>query len=274
MYRFLLFTAIALAIPFTAFSQSYEALIDSADNYSRLERWNDAARCYRESLRINPASPLNSKLFANLGICLTRLGDYSGAIQAFDIALVKEPESAKILSSRASAHLLAGNDSLALADLDRAIMADSTSASPRRMHGQLMLVAQNVDRAEQDFIVLSKYDPADPWGPAGLGEVYSARDDHQKAIAMFTKAIELEDNADFRISLISSMLACNKLADAEDTIRQSLAIYPRTGEFYLLRALLHKTLHQNHDAEIDKKVAIEYGVDPQTVEKYLPEIAK
>ena len=250
-------------------ADSYEAYIDSADNYSRKERWADAARCYRHALRLNPASPLNSKLFANLGVCHTRLGEYDNALDNFEIALIKEPRSASILTSRAATYILMADDSAALADLNLAIEIDSLSPTPRRMRGQILLMRADYPHAEVDFHTLSDLDPTDPWGPAGMGETALADSRYSEAIQHFTRAIEIADNPDFRISLISAMLDSNRLADAETSIIEALKLYPHTGEFYLLRAMLHKTLHQNSAAEIDCQLARQYGIDPQTIAKYL-----
>lgn len=253
---------------------AYEALLDSADNYIRRERWQDAARCVRHALKLYPASPLNSKLFSNLGVCLTNCGDFSGAFEAFELALVREPDSPETLYSRAIAYMLSDSPDDARRDLQAALAVDSLNQKALRLHGQLSLMAGDTPAASADFQRLKAHFPSDPWGPAGIGECLIDNADNAAAIPFLQQAISLEDNPDFRISLISALMAENKLAEAENTIYESLKLYPREGELYLLRGVLHRTLHQNNDAELDKKIAIEYGVDPQTIEKYLPEIRK
>lgn len=250
-------------------SHSYEALIDSAENLTRSDAWLEAAEIYRKSLRANPGSPLNSKIFANLGLCLTHIGNYTEALEAYDIALIKEPHSASILSGKGATLLIKGDIQASRQILEEALKVDSLYPTALRLHGQIMLMENNHDMAERDFSKLIIADPADPWGPAGVAEIKIAQNLFLDAIPLFDKAIQLQESADFRISLIAAMLKTNRLADAENAIREGLVIYPRQGEFYLLRALLHKTLHQNRDAEIDKKYAIEYGVDPQIIERYL-----
>ncbi|MDE6271702.1 MAG: tetratricopeptide repeat protein [Muribaculaceae bacterium] len=248
---------------------SYEALIDSAENLTHLNLWSEASELYRQALRINPASPINSKIFANLGLCLTHTGNYDEALEAYDIALVKEPNSASILSGKGATLLIKGDITSARMILEEALAVDSLAPTALRLHGQIMLMENNHQIAESDFSRLTKADPADAWGHAGIAEVKMARNLYQEAIPLFVKALQLQESSDFRLSMIAAMLKSNHLADAEKAIREALAIYPQQGEFYLLRALLHKTLHQNRDMELDKKYAVEYGVDPQIIERYL-----
>lgn len=256
--------------PLNADSLSYEALIDSAESNANRGDWSGAAELYRCALRKNPATPLNSKIFANLGLCLSRSGQLDEALEAYSIALIKEPESTKILQARATTLLERNDITGAEEDLEHVLRLDSLNSDALRMHGQIMLLQQNLEKALEDFRNLTKANPEDEWGYAGMGETMAMQGNHKDAIPLFSKALTLKESADFRISHISSLLALNRLSDAENAIRESIVLYPQTGEFYLLRAVMHKKLHQNRQAEEDKKYAVEYGVDPQTVEKYMP----
>lgn len=274
MIRRLIFTFCTLAASLTLFAGPYEALIDSADNYAKMERWSDAERIYTEALQKYPASPLNSMIFSNIGVCRTNLGRYEEAIESFDIALIKSPESPRILCAKATACLLAGQDSVALASLNAAVRCDSISPIPRRLRGKILLVNKDLKRALDDFSVLSNVDPTDEWGPGGIGEVYMAMEKDAEAIPLLQKALSLNEDPDFRLSLASALLTVNRLADADELIRESIEKYPTTGEFYLLRGVLHRKFHLNNEAEYDILLAKKYGVDPQTVEKFLPKLTK
>lgn len=252
----------------------YEALLDSAEVAFNKQDWEKAGNLYREALRQKPASPLNSKIFANLGLCLSGEGKFQDAIEAFNIALIKEPDNARILTRRASAYLMTDKPSDALEDINSALQADSLNSEALRIHGQIMLGSHNLQSAKEDFTRLMKVAPTDPWGPAGLGEIATANADYNQAIDYFKTALKLEENSDFRLSLISSLLATNRLSEAESILRESILLYKNVGEFYILRGKLHKVLHQNREMEADKKSAIEYGIDPQIVEQYLPSFGK
>lgn len=248
---------------------SYEALIDSADTCTRNNHWLEASNLYKEALKLYPGSPLNSKIFANIGVCYSNLERFDEALEAFDIALVKEPANVRILSQRATTNILAGNSEAALSDLKMALDVDSLAADPLRMHGQLMIASNDLNTARRDFLLLSEVSPHDPWGAAGLAEIEYMEGRPEESIPLYIKALEIEENPDFRISLITAMLDTYKLKEAEDLIRESIMSYPKTGEFYVMRARLNKILHQNSLAESDKKIAIEYGVDPQIIERFL-----
>lgn len=253
---------------------SLEALIDSADNCIAAEKWNLASEIYQDALRLYPASPLNSKLFANLGICYTRLSRYDDALECFDISLIRDSLNAHTLTSRASLFLLTGQNDKALSDLESALKIDSVASSALKLHGKLMLKMNNTDKARKDFYLLRKFDPSDPWGPAGLAEIEFISGNSNAAIPLLKEALKLEENSDFRLSLGGAYISTNKLSEAEQMLRESILLYPSVGEFYLLRGKLHKILHQNREVELDKKMAIQYGVDPQIVELYLPSQSK
>lgn len=249
---------------------NYEALLDSAETYYASQHWNEAADMYEQALRLKPSSPLNSKIFANLGICLVQIGNYPKAIEAFNIALIREPESTKILSAKAKAHILSGDNKSAKEDLKKVLDIDPDYPEALRLYGQILLFENNLDEASSIFDNLMKVAPADPWGPAGKAEIEMSNSNYKKAVELWSKALEMHESPDIRISIISALLADGLTAEAESSIREAIANYPRQGEFYLLRAILNRSLHQNRDAERDKKYAVEYGVDPQTIEKYLP----
>ena len=267
-----IFLLLALGSSLFALADDYEALLDSADNYIKRSRWNEAAGCIRRSLRLKPASPLNAKLFSNLGVCLAQAGDIPGALEAFDLALVREPDSPSILYSRASTYVLSGKYPEALADLDHALAGDSLRQDALRLRGQLLLAStkpEDTFKAERDFTTLQRHYPADPWGPAGLGGCHINREEFGQAAPLFAKAISLGSKEEFHISYITALLAIGSFSEAEEAIYQALELFPRSGELYLRRALLHKKTFRNSDMEIDKKFAREYGVDPQTIELFL-----
>ena len=141
---FAVLAAVAFGVPDIS-ARQYEAYIDSAENYIKRDRYAEAAECYRNALRDSPGSPLNSKIFANLGICLTETGDLDGALQAFDVALVREPSSAAILNSRAKTHLLRNDKDAAMKDLNMALTSDSLHAESLKLRAQIEMLAREND---------------------------------------------------------------------------------------------------------------------------------
>lgn len=151
---------------------------------------------------------------------------------------------------------------------------DSLNVNALRLHGQLMLLLNRPSAAETDFRRLMTTEPSDPWGPAGMGEIMTMKECHKEAAELLAKALALEESSDFRISLIGAQLKSNQLSQAESTINESVRLYPTQPEFYLLRAIFHLTMHQNQDAELDKNLAKQYGLEPQLIEKYIQNFLK
>lgn len=260
--------------PPTDLSNAYSSRLDSIDNYIRRERWEDAARNIRFCLREYPASPLNAMLFTNLGICLTNMGDLTTAEEALNVALIRNPESSKALTSRALLYLLKGDNSKALEDFSSSLSIDSLQPIALQNHGLLLLSENLIENAEKDFVTLSRHFPSDPWGPAGRAEVRILQNDNESAILLLDDAIKIRDLPDFHISKISLLIEMQRFDLAKDAIREAINSHPRTGEIYLLRGVINRKFHLNEEAEIDKKIAEGYGVDPQIIDRYLPVLNK
>lgn len=78
------------------------------------------------------------------------------------------------------------------------------------------------------------------------------------------------DRIEFELGLIENLGHQGKLQEALDTVKEALADNPHEGRLYLLRGWIKEKLLIYREAEADKKLAIEYGVDPQTVEHFIP----
>lgn len=252
----------------------YETYLDSADKFIKATRWEDAAKATRDALKLRPGSPLNTRLFSNLGICLMHTGDYEGATEAFTLSLIRDSLNASVLASRASAYMLLDKRTEALEDAVKAIDVDSVLPIALRIHGQLSLLDHDITTARRDFNKLCDADSTEVWGPAGLARCLILEEKYNDAIPLLYKAISIGDDESLRISLIESLIQSNKLGEAEEAIRDALSHFPSAGHLYLLRGVLHKKFYQNSEAEIDKKIAREYGVDSQIIEQYLPDLSK
>lgn len=265
----LLLSAIATPMEMKAKSD-YEAYIDSADNYASREHYVEAARCYREALRANPGSPLNSKIFANLGICLTETGQLTEAIDALDVALVREPSSPHILTSRARALLLSDRRQDALTDLDAALAADSLHLPALRLRSQLHMLTADYPKAETDFTTIHTHYPAEDLGAIGLAQCHMMRGDFDAAITLYREAITLADEADTHVALASALLNARRNSEAGEMLREAIRLHPRCGELYLMRGVLHQRMYRTEEAMTDKKTALSLGVDPAKADAVLP----
>ncbi|MCM1152852.1 MAG: tetratricopeptide repeat protein [Muribaculum sp.] len=233
-------------------------------------QWTDASRCINAALKAQPASPTNPMLFANLGICQTELGQYNDALRSFEIALIKNPDSPKILTNRARTHIYVGNDSDAISDLTRALACDSIYTRALFMRSSLLMKMSRLEEAEADLNVLARHGLADANVLASLGRCASVRGDIKESQRLFSQALREGPEPDTYVIIAVEQINNNLLNEAEETVYQGIKDFPREGELYLVRALLHRRRFQNNEAEIDKKIAMEYGVESQIIESFFP----
>lgn len=254
---------------------TYVALADSADHYIKHERWADAGRVIVEALKHEPANPSNYLLWNNLGIVRMETGDYEGAVQAYDIGLASAPKSTQLLSNRARTLLKFNHTDEALADLDKSLALDSTLQWPLRVRGIILLGKTKPEAALRDFNTYLRHYKEDATVMTARGDAWVLLNDYDKAMGDYRRAAELdEEDPEPTDKLLFLAYTRSALADEEKTLRAALRKWPKHGNFHLLLGALHRERYQNAEAEEDRKLALEYGADPQTVELILPKIKK
>lgn len=253
-----------------ASSPEYIALSDSADNYIRKERWADAEKAILAALKLEPANFLNSMLLSNLGVVRSSMGRNEEAIEAFGLGLSIAPRSAAIRANRARTYLAMGKYENALADLDKALEIDSVHEWSLRMRGYLRLRNNDLEGASGDFSRLKLHYPKNAGAFAGLAGIAEAQGKLQEALGFYDRALELEEDPVTRFSRILLKINMQNYSAASEDISESIRKYPEVGDFYLARGYLHHLNYRNDEAEIDKKIALDKGADPQFVEKFFP----
>lgn len=249
----------------------YSERTDSAYIYISRNKWEDAERVIKDALRIEPANPGNCMLISNLGVIQSNLGKYDEAIESFDIALTSAPNSSAILENRADALIKAGRTSEAYSDLDKALTLAPEISRIRKLHGYLALSLRDISIAEKDFEILINTHPDDLDAICGLAECKDLKGNIDKAIELYSDAIKLKPDADKYFSRAWLYIRANNFINAENDIREALKLEPRDGNIYLLRAYLNHLRYRTEDARLDKKLALEYGVDPQLLSLLFPE---
>lgn len=272
--------ALAQAAPVmaeTTISDSkYYQLADSARYYIAKERWSDAARCTREALRLEPGNAGNVMLFSNLGLASGMEGKYGEAMQCFDIALSRAPKSIPVLTAKAKVQVMASDSQGALQTLDTILTLDSVAEWPLQTRGLLHLRQQDYKNAAKDFMTITKVYPNNTWGPGGMAKCMEVQGYLSEAAGYYEDAIKRcsagnDDRVEFQLGLIENLGHLGKVQEALDTAKEAIAEHPHDGRLYLLRGWLKRKIFLNREAEADKKLAIDYGVDPQTIERFMPE---
>lgn len=221
-----------------------------------------------------PANPSNPMLFSNLGICQANLGEFEQALQSLEIALIKAPESPKILLSKAKVLLMLNRDEDAIADLSKILASNPNFTDALLLRAPLYIKVGKFKEATADFSLLHSLLPTDADVTASLAECMATTGDTENADALYSEALKDNPSAEILQSAAIHYLDTNQLQKADDAIYQALKLDPRNGMTYLLRAILHKKRYQTTEAELDLKLAKEYNIDSQTIEKFFPKKAK
>lgn len=269
----ILFTAFIIASFFdiNASSPRYLALVDSADNYIKRERWADAENTLLSALRLEPGNFANALLLSNLGVVRTRLGKTEEALEAFRLGLSVAPRSSVIRTNRARTHIAIGDYKAAMKDLDETLQIDSLQKWPHYMRGLLRLAANDTEGAENDFKRLSQLDPSDASAMSGLARVAEQKGNLSDALRYYDESIVIDDNPETRFSRILLKINMEKYSDASEDLADAIGKWPQIPDFYLARGYLHRLNFRNDEADLDKKIAIDKGADPKLVEQFFPD---
>lgn len=253
-------------------AQTYIQYVDSADFYIKREVWNKAEEMTIKALKSMPANKLNYLLWSNLGDIRSRQGDNDGALQAFDIALTTNPENASILAKRAYVYISRQDIGNALSDINSSLEIDSVQEWPLQTRANILMNEGKYVEAEKDFMSLGNHFPDNPEAYTGLGKIASARGDAKNAEKYFRRAIEAKDTEEARFLLILLLINNSEVPKAKEELLVALKRYPRSGNLYLLRGVIHKINFENESAMLDRKIALDYGASSELVKRLLPAV--
>lgn len=265
----LVIAAAAFATPTWASSPEYIALADSADNLISRQRWDDAEKCIVSALRLEPGNFSNALLFSNLGVVQTHQGKMEDALESFRLGLSVSPRSSVIRTNRARTLLHMGRYDEALDDLNATLAIDSLQEWPLQMRG-LLLINTDIKGAKRDLLNLARHYPKNATALTGLASIAEREGDGATALKYYDEAIRMEEDPDVRFSRILLKINMEQYSEASADIREAMARYPDTGDFYLLRGYLHKLNYRYDDAMADRKTALAKGADKNLVERLLP----
>ena len=271
--KFLLFTAIHLCSFSFCFgnSERYLELADSADFYIARENWDKAEAKIIEALRLEPANFTNSLLLSNLGTVQTAKGEYEKALQSYELALSIAPSSAISYNNRARTLILMDRLSEALNDLTQSLTIDPEQEWPLQTKGFLLLGENKNDSARIVFESLRNLFPENFLAHTGLATIAQREGDDKIALDEYDKALKLNpEDIETNASKIMLLIELEKFSEARTLINKNLSYHPNEAIFYLLRGYLHKLNFRPDEADADRKIAIDKGLDPAYVETFIP----
>lgn len=251
-------------------AQDYYERVDSADFYIARQRWDDAERTLKDALRLQPGNILNAMLLSNLGYVQHSQGKLQDAIESYSIGISMTPNSLILRKNRADAYIESDMIDKAYDDLTHCINIDPNDTDCRNKHAFIALQMGELDIAKNDFLTILNNNPSATEGLLGMTIWADYSNDFTTAIEYATQLLDKQKSAENYSTRALLYIKVNNLPAADDDVREGLNIDNRYGDLYLLRAYLHKLRYRYKEAEIDKKIAIDYNADAQLVQSLFP----
>ena len=157
-----------------------------AEEKRRAEAERAAAERRQERRRRERAEQYNKQGLANAA-----KGEYHRAIQDYDQALRRDPNSVAAYNNRGIACAVKGDYDQAIRDYDQAIQIDPSLVATYNNRGIAYKCQGGYDRAIQDFDQAIRLNPRFAAAYRSRGSVYAAKGDYDQAKKDFHKALEL-----------------------------------------------------------------------------------
>lgn len=242
-------------------SEVYLSIVDSAQYYIDNKRWDKAEKHLLDAIKLRPADSGNVMLWSNLGVVRTHIGDYPGAIEAYDAALARAPRSVVLLSNKGSALISAGQYEQAKEILSEAIGIDSLLKRPRLFRAMLEMRDNNTEKAEEDYRFIIQNDSICDQAYAGLSQCKLQEGNLTEAEILIDRALQISEQEEYYClaTLIKSEM--EKLSEARQTVMEGIRKYPDSGNLYLHLSYINRLSHLNNEAESAYKTAVRLGFD-------------
>lgn len=247
----------------------YYAFLDSAQKHIDEKNWSKAEYFIRQSIKSEPANPNNSLLISNLATIQRFQGKLEDAIKNYTLAIDMTPNAITLLNNRASLYIEANQIDNAVADYKKIITIEPDNEEARYNIGMIYLEKKEFKEADNQFEEILRYHPNSVLSSEGKAFLNKSTGNYAKAASHFSEVIKVSPSASLLANRADCYLMLKKLSDAADDINSAIQITPDDGYLYLLRAKLKKMRYENEEAQKDIQLAIDHGVDPQTVKNML-----
>ena len=145
--------------------------------------------------------------------------------------------------------------------LRRAVAIDPSNANAHVNFGAALRAADRLGEAEQAFIEAARLSPG--WSPPynSLGFLHLARGDAHSAVDCFRRASQFDaGDIEAMLNLGSALAACNRIEEAEMTLRKAAESRPELAEIhYRLGGVLHA---RSKDDEAERCFAEALALEP------------
>lgn len=164
----------------------------------------DAAALIRERIDAVSAARGSAEAWGALGIACEANGITGQAAQAYETATEIAPQHARWWYRLALVRSRLGDDSAALAALDRTIAIDGGYAPAHWRRGLWLFDRGDLSAAEASFRRAIDSDPADPGGSVGLARVHLARGESQRAVETLESLLDAHPGDRYALQLLGT----------------------------------------------------------------------
>ena len=248
-----------------------ERLLTEADALTVAGEWHKAEMKLREALRLFPGAN-NPLLFYNLGACLLNQGKNEEALETFNIALLRYPESPQILMNRARTYLQLSRLDEAMADVENA-MKYSDDNSLLELHAVINFNQNRYDAANDDFKMLEKkpgwLSVADDFILLVGARMALVNYEDERAKTFYGELLKKSSNERCLNDALEFYLIMCDDKETQPIVNQILTRLPTSGITHLAASVLAERSYQHSEADRQKNLAKQYGVDSQTIEIFM-----
>ncbi|MEG5042840.1 MULTISPECIES: tetratricopeptide repeat-containing serine protease family protein [unclassified Microcoleus] len=194
-------------------------------------------------------------------------GDYQGAIQAFNQAIVLNPNYVDAYTNRGRARSSLGDDRSAIADFNQALRIDPNNDVAYLSRGFARSTLEDKQGALADFNQVLRISPNNAVANFTRGFARYRLGDKQGAIADFNQALRIDPN--LALAYNKRGFARSDLGDTQGAIadfNQALRIDPNFAEVYLGRGFVRSNLGDKQGAIADYNQALR--INPNFAEAY------
>ena len=211
-------------------------MLKDAIEHHRNGRFGEAERGYRAQLEMRPD---DADALHLLGMLRYQLGDSSEGMALLSRAHASAPEDANIELTMASVRFRDGDFENARRGFHRALALNPNLAGAHAGIGQLALMANEQERAEEHFRIALRA-AEEPQALAGLGALLLARGEHDAALRHLGRAAELSPNdAMIQMTLGRAFVERDTPVFAERALQNALRLRPDLHQArHLLASLL------------------------------------
>ena len=257
-------------------SPGAEADIFEIEDLLNHEQWNIAERKIVEWLRSRPGEAGNEVMFYNLGICHYNMGRYEDALDDFEIALLKMKGSPEILENKAKTLLMMGRTEEAMQTLAEAIENDKENSTLYKMRGFMHFNNGELKKAKDDFEQYERLRGGSlqderPETLVVMARVEVAQGSKERAKELYNLVTERTEDADLAMEGLFYFMANEDDEQTKTLVNKLVRRFPEDGRLYLVSAVLCERAYLHTEADMNKKIANQYGIDSQIIEFFIKE---